>query len=92
MTARPRGTHRTRRAPGHLAYQAPRPPRLAPGELRALVLTHLHSYPELDFSPRELSRVLGRSHGAIRTVCAQLVEEGLARRTGTPARFQAITP
>ena len=65
---------------------------MAPGELRALVLAHLRRFPLLDFTPKDLGRVLGRSHGAIRTVCAQLVEEGLARRTGTPARFQAITP
>ena len=92
MSARPRRTHRTRRAPGPLAYRAARPPRLAPGELRALVLAHLRTYPQLDFTPRELSRVLGRSHGAIRAVCARLVEEGLARRTATPARYQATTP
>jgi len=91
VTARPRRTHRTRRAPGPLAYRAPRPPRLAPGELRALVLAHLHAHPQLDFTPRDLARVLGRSHGAIRTVCQQLVDEGLARRTATPARFQAAT-
>jgi len=92
VSARPRRTHRTRRAPGPLACRAPRPPRLAPSELRALVLAHLRTYPRLDFTPQELSRVRGRSHGAIRVVCGQLVEEGLARRTGTPARYRATTP
>ena len=93
MTAR-RGA-RTAPASPHspLAFQAPRPPRLAPGELRALVLTHLQKYPQLDFTPRDLARVLGRSHGAIRAVCGQLVDEGLARRTSSsPARYQAATP
>ena len=93
MTARPRRTRRTRRAPGPLAYRAPGPPRLAPGELRALVLAHLQRFPELEFTPRDLARVLGRSHGAIRAVCGQLVDEGLARRTSSsPARYQAATP
>jgi DNA-binding MarR family transcriptional regulator len=92
VTARPRRTHRTHRAAAPVAYQAPRRPRLAPGELRALVLAHLQRYPQLDFTPKELARVLDRSHGAIRAACAQLVDEGLARRTGTPARFQAALP
>jgi hypothetical protein len=93
VTARPRRTHRTRRAPSPLACLAPRPPRLAPGELRALVLTHLRAHPHLDFTPRDLARVLGRSHGAIRAICAQLVNDGLARCTSSaPARYQAATP
>jgi DNA-binding MarR family transcriptional regulator len=90
VTARPRRTHRTRRATGALAYRAPRPPRLQPGQLRAMVLAHLQAYPRLDFTPRDLSRVLGHSHGAISAVCKQLVAEGLARRTSaTTQRYQA---
>jgi hypothetical protein len=90
MTGRPRRTHRARRAAGPLFYQAPRRPRLARGELRALVLVHLRRFPNLDFTPLDLERVLGHSHGAIRTVCQQLVTEGLARRTSaSPHRYQA---
>ena len=93
VSTRPGRTHRARRAPAALAYRAPRPPRLAPGELRALVLAHLRTYPELDFTPRDLARVLGHCHGAIRAVCAHLVDDGVAHRTrSTPARFQAATP
>lgn len=90
MTGQPWRTHRTRRT---LVYRAPRPPMVAPGELRAMVLAHLQRFPQLEFTPRDLARVLGRSHGAIRAVCAQLAADGLARRTsGAPARFQAATP
>jgi predicted component of type VI protein secretion system len=93
MTARPRRTHRTRRAPAALAYRAPRQPRLAPGELRALVLAHLRAHPHLDFTPRELGRVLNRSPGGIRAVCQRLVAEGLARCTNpSPARYQVALP
>jgi hypothetical protein len=90
VTGPPRRAHRARRASGPLVYRAPSPPRLARGELRALVLAHLHRFPHLDFTPLELERVLGHSHGPIRTVCQHLVAEGLARSTSaSPRRYQA---
>jgi hypothetical protein len=54
------------------------------------VLAHLRAHPRLDFSPRELARVLGRSHGAISTACKHLVADGQARCTSSkPQRYQA---
>jgi hypothetical protein len=89
-TGRPHRTPRSWRASGPLSYQAPRPPRLARGQLRCLVLAHLRAFPDLDFTPLDLERVLGHSHGAVRTVCQQLVGEGLARLTSaSPHRYQA---
>lgn len=59
------------------------------GDVVALLLTHLRSYPELDFSPLELGRVLRVSHGTARRHLLRLAETGAVRRTRhRPARFQ----
>ena len=65
---------------------------LAPGQLRALVLAHLRAWPDLDFSPTELARVLGRprSRGAVINICRRLVAQGFAVRAQTaPPRYRA---
>ncbi|MET8149116.1 hypothetical protein ACIBSW_39680 [Actinoplanes sp. NPDC049668] len=59
-----------------------------------MVLTHLHAYSALDFSPTELANVLGRpkSRGAITNACRRLAELGLATRTQhQPQRYRAKT-
>lgn len=63
------------------------------GDVVALLLTHLRSYPELDFSPWELGRVLRVSHGTARRHLLRLAETGPVRRTRQrPARFQIARP
>ena len=60
-----------------------------------MVLAHLHTHPELDFSPAELANVLHRpkSRGAIINACRRLVELGLAERTQLrPQRYRAASP
>jgi hypothetical protein len=89
---RPRSAHRT---PPTGRYPAPRRPPLRAGQLRAMVLAHLHAHPRLDFSPAELANVLRRpkSRGAIINACKRLVELGLAERTQLrPQRYRAAPP
>jgi hypothetical protein len=63
--------------------------RLADGVLAALLLDHLRAYPAQDFSPYDLAKVLGHSHGAIRTRLLTLADTGTVVRTRIrPARFQ----
>ena len=74
--------------------RALRQPPLPAGKLRAMVLAHLRAQPQLDFSPADLARVLGRpgSRGAIINVCKSLVRDGLAVRTqDRPQRYRAAT-
>jgi DNA-binding GntR family transcriptional regulator len=68
-------------------------PRLAAGQLTALVLHHLRSHPHTDFSPYELATVLGgRSHGTIRRTLLRLAAAGTVTRTRQrPARFAITT-
>nr|WP_030500988.1 helix-turn-helix domain-containing protein [Micromonospora purpureochromogenes] len=64
-------------------------PRLAAGQLTALVLEHMRTYPHLDFSPYEVAKVLGRSHGTIRRTLLRLTDAGTVTRTQQrPARFR----
>ncbi|WP_123601824.1 hypothetical protein [Micromonospora sp. Llam0] len=63
--------------------------RLADGQLTALVLDHMRTWPHLDFSPYELGTVLGHSHGTIRRTLLRLAEAGTVTRTRQrPARFR----
>jgi hypothetical protein len=63
--------------------------RLADGELAALLLAHLDTYPGRDFSPYDLAKALGHSHGAIRTRLLALADTGEVIRTRVqPARFR----
>lgn len=71
------------------------PARLAPGQLRVLVLAHLRQYAGLDFSPTDLARAIGRpgSRGAVINACHHLTEHGLAVRTqDRPQRYRSTTP
>lgn len=65
------------------------PPRLGYGQLAPLILTHLRNYPDKDFTPYDLAKVLGHSHGAIRRQLKRLVVDGAVAETSQrPARFQ----
>jgi hypothetical protein len=61
------------------------------GQIPQLVLAHLAAYPQLDFSPYELAKVLRASHGTVRRHLLHLADAGRVRRTRVaPARFQAL--
>jgi DNA-binding IclR family transcriptional regulator len=63
--------------------------RLPHGGLAPLILEHLRTYPHLQFTPWELAKVLGRSHGTIRRTLMRLAEYGTVAQTSChPARFQ----
>lgn len=70
----------------------PAPPtgRLAPGGLAALVADYLAGHPEVEFTPTELSRLLGgRSSGAIYNALAKMTVGGTALQTcQSPRRFR----
>lgn len=62
------------------------------GQVAQLVLTHLREHPGLDFSPFEIARALGLSHGTVRRHLLRLAAQQVVRRTSlTPARFQITT-
>jgi predicted ArsR family transcriptional regulator len=66
--------------------------RRADGQVEQLVLAHLRAHPQLDFSPYELAKVLGLSHGTVRRHLLRLAASGLVRQTARkPARFQSTT-
>lgn len=68
-------------------------PRLAYRGLAPLLLDHMNTYPDRDFSPYDLGKVLGRSHGAIRTRLLKLADTGEVVRTRIrPARFRIAHP
>lgn len=82
-----------RRSHNRATYRAPRRQALPPGALRALVLNHLLAYPQQNFSPGEIARVLRRSRGAVINACQRLVELNQARQTSVrPQRYQAVAP
>ncbi len=89
---RRRPRHRGASAVAGTRYTAAHRPPLPAGQLQAMVLAHLQAHPDLDFSPNELARVLGRptSRGAVINACKHWVALGLAVRTqDTPQRYQA---
>ena len=54
-----------------------------------MVLAHLAAYPRTSFTPWELGRVLGHSHGTIRRILVRLAAAGLVDQTSwQPARFR----
>jgi hypothetical protein len=68
-------------------------PRLANGALAPLLLEHMNRYPDRNFSPYDLAKALGRSHGAIRTRLLALANSGEVVRTRIrPARFRIARP
>jgi hypothetical protein len=63
--------------------------RLPYGQLTPLVLAHLAAHPQASFTPWELGRVLGHSHGTIRRILTGLAAAGAVDRTNAqPARFR----
>ena len=91
MRARRRGFPAATPPSAITRHSAPRGPALPAGALYAMVLAHLRAHPDLDFSPAELARALGRptSRGAIIKICWRLVEENLAVRTQQrPQRYR----
>jgi DNA-binding GntR family transcriptional regulator len=53
------------------------------------VLAHLRVHPDAAFTPWELARVLGHSHGTIRRILMRLSAAGTVDQIGErPARFR----
>ena len=54
-----------------------------------MILAHLAAYPRTSFTPWELDRVLGHSHGTIRRILVRLSTAGIVDQTHEqPARFR----
>ncbi|TDC68473.1 hypothetical protein E1200_11475 [Actinomadura sp. GC306] len=65
----------------------------APSPLRPLVAQHLNAFPDLEFTPGEIAKVLDRSSGAVANALDTLVGQGEAVLTcERPRRFRAATP
>lgn len=63
-------------------------PKARPGELRAMVLTHLQAHPGAEFTAGEISKVLTRSAGAIQNALDKLTASGDASQTcPAPRRY-----
>jgi len=63
--------------------------RLPYGQLEPMVLAHVAAYPQTSFTPWELSKVLGHSHGTIRRILVRLSAAGAVDQTHEqPARFR----
>lgn len=63
-----------------------------PGQLRELVRGHLAAYPDAEFTPHAIGRVLGRSSGAVANALDRLTALGQAQLTGEhPRKYKAIT-
>jgi hypothetical protein len=90
MTMRRRQPHRratpTVAAARHAATH--RPP-LPPGQLQAMVLTHLRAHPAVDFSPSGLANVLDRptSRGAVINACRHWSRSG---RPSVPSTHRCL--
>ncbi|MFA1543538.1 hypothetical protein [Actinomadura monticuli] len=64
----------------------------APSPLRPLVAGHLNAFPDLEFTPSEIAKVLDRSSGAVANALDTLVGRGEAVLTNErPRRFRAAT-
>jgi IclR helix-turn-helix domain len=50
--------------------------RLGKGELRSMVEAHLRENPDREWTPTAISKILGRSAGAINNACVKLAETG----------------
>lgn len=65
----------------------------APSPLRPLVAGHLNAFPDLEFTPGEIAKVLDRSSGAVANALDTLVGRGEAVLTcERPRRFRAASP
>ncbi|WP_049580608.1 MarR family transcriptional regulator [Streptomyces sp. SBT349] len=66
--------------------------RLAPGELRQLVIGHLTAHPDEAFTSTGISRVIEKSSGAIANALVTLTKQGIAQQVNeTPRRYQLAT-
>jgi hypothetical protein len=64
-------------------------PRLGKGALRAMVEAHLRENPDREWTPTAISKVLGKSAGAINNACVKLAETGsVAILPDKPVRFR----
>jgi hypothetical protein len=62
-----------------------------PGQLRDLVAGHLAAYPDAEFTPHAVGRVLGRSSGAVANALDRLTALGQAQLTSEhPRRYKAF--
>jgi hypothetical protein len=65
----------------------------APSPLRPLVAQHLNAFPDLEFTPGEIAKVLDRSSGAVANALDTLTAQGVAVLTcERPRRFRAANP
>jgi DNA-binding GntR family transcriptional regulator len=63
--------------------------RLPHGQLTLLIQAHLRAYPDSAFTPWELAKVLGHSHGTIRRILVRLTAAGTVDHVGDrPDRFR----
>jgi hypothetical protein len=61
-----------------------------PGQLRDLVAGHLAAYPDAEFTPHAVGRVLGRSSGAVANALDRLTALGQAQLTSEhPRRYKS---
>jgi len=61
-----------------------------PGQLRDLVASHMAAYPDAEFTPHAVGRVLGRSSGAVANALDRLTALGQAQLTSEhPRRYKA---
>jgi DNA-binding GntR family transcriptional regulator len=66
--------------------------RLPYGQLTPLILQHLQAHPDVLFTPWELARVLGHSHGTIRRILMRLTAaDAVDQVCARPARFRHHT-
>ena len=67
--------------------------RCLPGEMRAKVAAHLAAHPGAEFTPHEVSKVIGHSAGAVANALDRLVSTGEAEMTcERPRRYTAVRP
>ncbi|GAB3971301.1 hypothetical protein GCM10029978_046230 [Actinoallomurus acanthiterrae] len=88
------GSGRSRRLVRAAAHRRPRGAsgvaHSAPGQLREKVAAHLAAHPGKEFTPHEISKVIGHSAGAIANALDRLVALGQAMETcERPRRFAA---
>ncbi|MDN2500333.1 AAA family ATPase, partial [Nocardia nova] len=64
--------------------------RLGNGELRRMVARVLADHPAVEYSPREIAKLISRSSGAVGNALKTLTAAGQAEQTNaTPLRYRA---
>ncbi|RPE38688.1 IclR-like helix-turn-helix domain-containing protein [Streptomyces sp. Ag109_O5-1] len=67
--------------------------RLAPGGLRDMVIDHLQAHPGEAFTATKISRVIGKSSGAIANALVSLARQGIAEQVSErPRAYRLATP